>query len=118
MQQTHILRTLLLSASLAAVSALGVVSASAQTAPSTASTACPPSSAAAAQTATAPTTTTAHAGTLSTAAQAPKGGSTAAMVQEACQRQRARTAKFVNCGIPEAFGSEEPFTFNPYAPCP
>ena len=117
MQQTHIFRTLLLSASLMAVSALGVVSASAQTAPSAAATACPPPSAAA-QAATAPTTTNAHAGTLTTAAQAPKGTSTAAMVQEACQRQRARTAKFVNCGIPEAFGSEEPFTFNPYAPCP
>jgi hypothetical protein len=39
------------------------------------------------------------------------------MAQEACQRQRARTAKFVNCGVPEAFGSEEPFTFNPAVPC-
>ena len=113
MQQTHILRTLLLSASFMAVSAIGVISASAQTAPSAAATACPPPSAAAA-----PATTGAQAGTLSSAAQAPKGGSTAAMAQEACQRQRARTAKFVNCGVPEAFGSEEPFTFNPYAPCP
>ena len=39
------------------------------------------------------------------------------MVQEACQRQRARTAKFVNCGVPEVFGSEEPFTFAPNTPC-
>ena len=38
------------------------------------------------------------------------------MVQEACQRQKARTAKFKLLGVPEKFGSEEPFTFDPKAP--
>jgi ABC-type transporter Mla subunit MlaD len=109
MQQRDILRTLMLSASLTAVLALGALSASAQT---TTSTTCAP----AAATAT-PTTSNAHPGVLTTAAAAPKGTSTAAMAQEACQRQRARTAKFVNCGVPEAFGSEEPFTFDPAKPC-
>jgi hypothetical protein len=39
------------------------------------------------------------------------------MIQEACQRSKARRAKFLQFGIPEQFGSEEPFAFNPYAPC-
>ena len=30
------------------------------------------------------------------------------MIQEACQRQKARTAKFLQSGIREEFGSEEP----------
>jgi hypothetical protein len=38
------------------------------------------------------------------------------MVQEACQRQKARTAKFLGSGVPEKFGSEEPFVFDPKAP--
>jgi hypothetical protein len=38
------------------------------------------------------------------------------MVQEACQRQKARTAKFLQSGVPETFGSEEPFVFDPKAP--
>src|SRR5712671_4616946 len=112
MQRMDILRGLMLSASLAAVLALGALSASAQTATSSTSTTC----ATGAATAT-PTTSNAQAGDLTTAAAAPRGTSTAAMVQEACQRQRARTAKFVNCGVPEAFGSEEPFTFDPSKPC-
>ena len=98
MKQMHIPRRLMLSASIAAVLA---VSASAQT--------------------TAPTTSTAStpkAGDLTTSSTAPKGGATAQMIQEACQRQRARTAKFVQSGIPERWGSEEPFTFNPSVPCP
>jgi hypothetical protein len=86
---------------------LGALPASAQT---TTSTTC-------ATAAATPTTTNAQAGTLTTAATAPKGAATAAMAQEACQRQRARTAKFVNCGVPEVFGSEEPFTFDPSKPC-
>jgi hypothetical protein len=114
MQQTDILRGLMRSASLTAVVALGALSASAQTMTSTTTTTCSTPTAAATA---APTTTNAHAGDLATAAAAPKGTSTAAMVQEACQRQRARTAKFVNCGVPEAFGSEEPFTFDPSKPC-
>ena len=108
MQRMDTLRRLKLGASLTAVLALGALSASAQTTTSTTSAACATAAA---------TPTTSNAGTLTTAATAPKGGSTAAMVQEACQRQRARTAKFVNCGTPEAFGSEEPFTFDPSKPC-
>jgi hypothetical protein len=38
------------------------------------------------------------------------------MVQEACQRQKARTAKFQQFGIKERWGSEEPFVFDPKAP--
>jgi hypothetical protein len=38
------------------------------------------------------------------------------MVQEACQRQKARTAKFQQFGIKEQWGSEEPFVFDPKAP--
>jgi len=112
MQQRNILRGLMLSASLTAVLALGAVPASAQTA--TTSTTCGP---AAATATAAPTTSTAAAGDLTSAAAAAKGTSTPAMVQEACQRQRARTAKFVNCGVPEQFGSEEPFTYDPSKPC-
>jgi hypothetical protein len=97
----------MLSASLTAVLALGALSASAQTTTSTTCGTATPT----------PTTSNAHAGALTTAAQAPKGAATSAMAQEACQRQRARTAKFVNCGVPEAFGSEEPFTFDPAKPC-
>jgi hypothetical protein len=38
------------------------------------------------------------------------------MVQEACQRQKARTAKALQTGVLETFGSEEPFVFDPKAP--
>jgi len=37
------------------------------------------------------------------------------MIAEAIQRSKARTQKFQALGIPEQFGSEEPFTFNPAA---
>jgi len=66
-----------------------------------------------AQTATSTTTPT----TTATTALKPKPTtSTDLMVQEACQRQKARTAKFLASGIPEKFGSEEPFVFDPKAP--
>ena len=42
--------------------------------------------------------------------------STDLMVQEACQRQKARTAKFLQFGTKEQWGSEEPFVFDPKAP--
>jgi hypothetical protein len=92
-------RRLMLSASVAAVLAAAGLSASAQTTTST------------------PTTSTAQAGHLTTSATAPKGGATALMAQEACQRQRVRTQKFVQTGVPEQWGSEEPFTFDPSKPC-
>jgi hypothetical protein len=38
------------------------------------------------------------------------------MVQEACQRQKARSAKALQTGVLETFGSEEPFVFDPKAP--
>jgi len=101
MKQMHIPRRLMLSSSLAAaVFAVAGLSASAQTA-TTATT--PPNNP--------------HAGDLTTAATAPKGSATDQMIQEACQRQRARTAKFVQSGVPEQWGSEEPFTFDPNTPC-
>src|SRR5262245_62086005 len=103
MKQMHIPRRLMLSGSVAAaVFAVAGLSASAQTA-----------------TTAAPTTSTATAaGDLTTRSAAAKGPATAQMIQHACQRQRARTAKFLQSGIPEQWGSEEPYTFNPNTPCP
>jgi len=104
MKQMHVPCRLMLSASVAAVVAIAGLSASAQTTTTTTSTSCQPGN-----------TTSPHAGNLTTATQ---GSATPQMMREACQRQRARTAKFLQCGIPEMFGSEEPFTFNPNTPCP
>ena len=101
MKQMHIPHRLMLSASIAAVLAVSGLSASAQTMTPTTSTAATP-----------------HAGDLTTATTAPKGGATAQMAQEACQRQRVRTARFLQSGIPETWGSEEPFKFDPNTPCP
>jgi hypothetical protein len=101
MKQMHIPRWLMLSASVAAVLVVCAMSASAQTTTPTTSTATSP-----------------KAGDLTTSSTAPKGGATAQMIQEACQRQRARTAKLLQSGIPEKWGSEEPFTFDPNKPCP
>jgi hypothetical protein len=39
--------------------------------------------------------------------------STPQMVQEAIQRSQARSEKLRTQGVPERWGSEEPFTFNP-----
>ena len=78
MKQTHISRWLMLSASVVAVLAVADLSASAQTTTPTTSTA-----------------TTPHAGDLTSSATAPKGGASAQMIQEACQWQRARTAKLL-----------------------
>ena len=103
MKQTHIPRRVMLSGSVAAVFAVAGLSASAQTTTSSAPMPSP--------------TSNPHAGDLTTAANAPKGGATPQMIQEACQRQRARTAKFLQSGVPEQFGSEEPFTFEPSKPC-
>ena len=101
MKQMHIPRRLMLSASVVAVLALSGLSASAQTTTPTTS-----------------TSTSPRAGDLTTSATAPKGGATPQMIQEACQRQRARTAKFLQSGVPERWGSEEPFKFDPNTPCP
>jgi len=101
MKQMHIPRRLMLSASVVAVFAVSGLSVSAQTTTPTTSTASAP-----------------HAGDLTSSASAPKGGATAQMIQEACQRQRARTAKLLQSGVPERWGSEEPFTFDPSKPCP
>jgi guanyl-specific ribonuclease Sa len=69
--------------------------------------------------ASAQTTTTTSTTTSTTPTVSSKPTSaTPKMIQEACQRQRARTAKFRQFGIPEQFGSEEPFTFDPSKPCP
>jgi len=106
MKQMHIPRRLMLSASVVGVLAVSGLSTSAQTTTPTTSTP------------TTSTATTPHAGDLTTSTTAPKGGATALMIQEACQRQRARTAKLLQSGIPERWGSEEPFTFDPSKPCP
>src|SRR5262245_21367456 len=100
MKQMHIPRRLMMSGSVAAAMfAVAGLAASAQTTTTTTATKAP------------------AAGALTTAAQAPKGAATPEMIQEACQRQRARTAKFLQLGIPEQWGSEEPFTFDPNTPC-
>jgi hypothetical protein len=66
---------------------------------------------ASAQTPTAPTTTT----TTTTAAAAKKKPTSATpqMIDEAIQRSQARSAKAAQFGIPEQFGSEEPFVYVP-----
>jgi len=80
-------------------------------------------SAVSAQTATttSPTATSRPAGVLATsvdaATRAPRATSTSQMIQEACQRSKARAAKFLRNGTPEEWGSEEPFTFDPKTPC-
>jgi hypothetical protein len=95
MNQRHILRPLISSAIVASAVAVVGLSASAQTT----------------------TTTTTTAPTTSTTAVKPKPTSaTDQMIQEACQRSKARTAKFQQNGTPEQFGSEEPFTYDPNAP--
>jgi len=99
MKQMHIPRRLMICGSAAAgLFAVAGLSASAQTSTTTA-------------------TASPTAGALSTAATAAKGSATAQMIQEACQRQKARTAKLLQSGIPEQWGSEEPFTFDPKKPC-
>ena len=66
---------------------------------------------------TATTSTTTSKPTASTARTGPKPATSSdQMVQEACQRQKARTAKFQQFGIKEQWGSEEPFVFDPKAP--
>jgi len=69
-----------------------------------------------AQTTTTTTAPTPSAGNLTSAGKAKPTSATPQMIQEACQRQRARTARAQQSGAPEQFGSEEPFTFNPNAP--
>ncbi len=69
-----------------------------------------------AQTATTSTTTSTIAPTASTALRTKPTTASDQMVQEACQRQKARTAKFLQFGIKEQWGSEEPFVFDPKAP--
>ena len=68
-----------------------------------------------AQTATTATTSTPMASTALRTGPKPTTA-TDQMVQEACQRQKARTAKFQQFGIKEQWGSEEPFVFDPKAP--
>jgi len=58
--------------------------------------------------------TTSPAGVLTTRAANPiPGTSTPDMLNEAIQRSQARTAKLKNNNVPERFGSEEPFTYDP-----
>jgi hypothetical protein len=68
-----------------------------------------------AQTATTSTTSTPTASTALRTGPKPTTA-TDQMVQEACQRQKARTAKFQQFGIKEQWGSEAPFVFDPKAP--
>jgi len=63
----------------------------------------PPASA---QTATSPTP-------ASTAAPKKPTSATPRMIDEAIQRSQARSAKAITLGVPEQWGSEEPFTYVP-----
>ena len=54
--------------------------------------------------------------TASTAKKKPPTSATPEMIKEAIQRTQARAAKLRDSGIPERFGSEEPFTFDPNKP--
>jgi hypothetical protein len=65
---------------------------------------------------TAPTTTTSLTTSTLRVTKPKPTTATDQMVQEACQRQKARTAKALASGVPETFGSEEPFVFDPKAP--
>jgi hypothetical protein len=104
MRQMHIPRRLMLYGSVAAaVFAAAGLSASAQTATTAATT-----DAVAAQRAAA---------AAAPAAKTKPVASTPDMVLEACQRTQARFDKFQKSGIPEQFGSEEPFTFQPNKKC-
>jgi len=97
MKQEHTQRKLMMAGVVAAaILAIAGPSASAQTATRT--------------TTTAPTTST------TTVKPKPPTSATEQMIQEACQRSKARRAKFLQNGTPEQFGSEEPFTFDPNAP--
>ena len=97
MNQRHTLRPLISSAIVASAVVVVSLSASAQTTTKTT------------------TTSAATAGNLASATAKPTSA-TAQMIQEACQRSKARRAKFLQNGTPEQFGSEEPFTFDPNAP--
>ncbi len=58
----------------------------------------------------------ANAGNLTTASsptRKPSSSATAEMINEAIQRSEARAARFQQSGVPEQFGSEEPFTYDP-----
>ena len=112
MRKVSLRRTLIICST--AVAAFAIASsASAQTAPTT-------------STATAPTTTstkTTDPTAAAAAAALPVASNkkvpnvaTKQMISEAIQRSQARSAKFLASGVPEQWGSEEPFTFNPALP--
>src|SRR5262249_4039727 len=100
MKQLHTLKLTIAGAVIAATYAIVGVSASAQTT----------------TTSTATATSAARAGNLTTATARPTSA-TRQMIQEACQRSKARRVKFLLNGTPEQWGSEEPFTFDPTKRC-
>ena len=79
------------------------------------------SATASAQTSTTSTSTASSAGVLSTSSTAVSPtavkrkptSATADMINEAIQRSEARAAKEQASGVPQKWGSEEPFTYNP-----
>ena len=70
---------------------------------------------ASAQTATTTDTTSASTATAPSTStnKKPPTSATADMVNEAIQRSQARAAKAQQSGVPEQWGSEEPFTYDP-----
>ncbi|MFL5068534.1 MAG: hypothetical protein ACJ8D9_02985 [Xanthobacteraceae bacterium] len=106
MRQMHIVRRLMVSGSVAAaLFAVAGLSASAQ------------------DTTTTTTTTTApSAADGGASCQACTGNkiptsATPDMMQEACQRRKKRTDMFLQFGVREQFGSEEPFRWDKFTPC-
>ena len=59
------------------------------------------------------TSTSTSTSPTSSAAKKPPTSATADMVNEAIQRSQARAAKAQQSGVPEQWGSEEPFTYDP-----
>ena len=96
MTQVHTRRILMTAGAIVAAVAIAGPSASAQT-----------------TTTAAPAAATTAAAT--TAVKKPTA-TTQDMIKEAVQRSQARAAKFKCCGVPEQWGSEEPFTFDPAKP--
>jgi hypothetical protein len=105
MRQMHIVRRLMVSGSVAAaLFAVAGLSASAQ------------------DTTTTTTTTAPSAADGGASCQACTGNkiptsATPEMMQEACQRRKQRTDMFLQFGIREQFGSEEPFRWDKFTPC-
>jgi len=102
----HIVRRLMVSGSVAAaLFAVAGLSASAQDATTTTTTT------------TAPSAADGGASCQACVGNKIPTSATPAMMQEACQRRKKRTDMFLQFGVREQFGSEEPFRWDKMTPC-